>query len=382
LSQFDFMTPTRLEKTMSHFKEIKDIFTASPKELFELKKYFKDKYEVLLNAISGAEIETYIQELNKKHIQCTTIISQNYPQKLKRLNNPPYVLYYTGNINLANLPSIAIVGTRRPTVYGKMVTKKYGEQLSKHLVIVSGLASGIDTCAHEGALSENGLTIAVMGGGFNHIYPKENIKLAREIAKNGLVITEYAPSVLPNKYTFPTRNRIIAGLCDAVLISEAGENSGSLYTKDFADEVGIDTFCVPGQINMDSSQATNQLIQSGSARATIIPSDIVDALNIKQPLLKDDKELNDNITTNSNDNLKKQQACKQESNKNIFKQEIDYFKLTEPQIKIIEVLKQGYNDFNDILIQTNLTTQILNINLTLLQISGIIKKLAGNAYSL
>ena len=383
LSQFEFMTPTRFSKLMLIFKNISDIFTASPQKLYELKPILKDKYEVLLDSLSKESLDEYVLSLNKKNIKCTTIISQNYPQKLKRLKNPPYVLYYTGNIQLADLPTIAIVGTRQPSVYGKMVTKKYGQELSRGYVIVSGMALGIDTLAHQGALLGNGYTIAVMGGGFDNVFPKENLSLAREIAKKGLVITEYAPNVVPNKYTFPTRNRIIAGLSDAVLITEAGSSSGSLYTKDYADEVGIETFCVPGQINSEVSSATNYLIQSGSARSTISPKDIFEALNIKQEIFlqKSNNVLNkNNISLNTNS--KKTTRAKIKNNPNLFENKIDYSKLTDEQIKIIKAIKLGYSDFDDILLNTNLTAQKLNINLTILQISGIIKKLAGNAYIL
>ena len=373
LSKFDFLTPTRFCKIMAQFKEIKDIFASNEQKLFDLKKILNDKYEILLNELSSQNANEYIDYLSKKNIKCTTIISKDYPQKLKRLKNPPYVLYYTGNLSLTNQKCIAVVGTRHPSLYGKTVTKKYGQELSNSgAVVVSGMASGIDTSAHEGALEGSGKTIAVLGSGFDNIFPKENLKLAREIAKFGLVITEYAPSIAPTKYTFPTRNRIIAGLCDAVILTEAGYGSGSLYTKDYADEVGIDTFCVPGQINQETSSATNSLIQSGAARSTVSPYDILQELNIK--CLEKDK--------NKNDDKNKDISTATHTQKNIFVKQIDYSKLNPEQIKIVEVLKMGYSDFNDILIKTNISVQNLNINLTMLQISGIIKKLAGNSYGL
>ena len=376
LSQFDFMTSTKFAKVFECFNEIKEIFTADNKKLFELKQILKDKFEILIDKLTDCNYLSYIDELGRKNIKCVTILSKDYPQKLKRLKNPPYVLYYTGNITIANAKSVAIVGTRNPSPYGTVVTAKYGEELSRNnIVVVSGLASGVDACAHKGALNGGGLTIAVLGGGFDHMYPMENIVLAREIAKSGLILTEYPPKTKPTKYTFPTRNRIIAGLSDAILITEAGKNSGSLYTKDYGDEVGIDTFCVPGQITMDTASATNYLIQSGSARCTMSPKDLIDAI-----------ENSSSLSVIKIANKQKNKKEKQNDDLSDIKEmQIDksskiYDNLTEIQREIVDAIKNGYNNFNLISIKTGINAQNLNINLTMLQINGIIKKLAGNTY--
>ena len=355
LSQFDFMTNSKFEKVLEVFSNPKDIFTASSKELFALKDILKDKYEILLNEIVNYNEKEFFNVLEKRNIKCLTIFSDGYPARLLNLKNPPYVLYYVGNINLINSKSVAIVGTRSPSNYGKQVTEKYAKELAeKDLTIVSGLASGVDKIAHEGALSVNGNTIAVLGGGLDHIYPAMNVNLAREIGQKGLIITEYYLTVKPTKYTFPTRNRIIAGLSNAVLITEAKSGSGSLYTKEYADELGIDTYCVPGNITSEKSEATNRLIKIGSAMCTTSPNDILKNFGIA-------------YECNNNKNRYKKVKCEN---------------LTIEQAVICECLKDGEQDFSFLQEKTNYSSQILNYNLTTLEIRGIIKKLAGNCYML
>lgn len=352
LSQFDFITSSKFEQILSCFNCPSEILEASSSKLYCLKDILKEKYEIFLDGINNYS-ENFFSNLEKRHIQCLTIKSQNYPQKLLNLKNPPYVLYYTGDISLINTQGIAIVGTRSPSQYGKIVTEKYAKELAENnLTIISGMAGGVDKMAHEGALSVNGKTIAVLGGGFDHIYPAMNIALGREIAKKGLLLTEYYLTVKPTKFTFPTRNRIIAALSSVVLITEAGEKSGSLYTKEYADLLGIDTYCVPGNITSEYSISTNRLIKSGAAGCTTEPGDILKALG-KKPITK----------------------SKEKKDKN-------NLQLSLEQNAIIELLKDGEKDFDFLQIRTGLSTQILNFNLTTLEIRGIIKKLAGNSFVL
>lgn len=350
LSQFDFMTSSKFEEVTSEFENIEEIFTASAKELFKLKGILKTKYEIFLNALQNFNETEFFNALNKRGIGCLTIFSENYPQKLLRLKRPPYVLYYVGDISLLQQKSIAVVGTRSPSNYGKYITEKYAKELAENgLCIISGLATGVDKISHEGALSVNGKTIAVMGGGFDHIFPAVNLNLAREIGKNGLILTEYYLNMKPTKYTFPTRNRIIAALSDAVFIPEARAKSGSLYTKDYADELGIDTYCTPGNINSEKSEVPNNLIKSGQAYCTTNPTDILKDFGII---------------------ANKKQTKKQE------------LQLSSEQLEIYNLLKDGERDFEFLQEKTKFSASILNFNLTTLEISGIIKKLAGNSYML
>lgn len=193
--------------------------------------------------------------------------STYYPERLRNIADPPKELYCLGNLDLLNYKNnIAMIGSRNCSSYGERAAKDFAYNLAKEdICIVSGLAKGIDSFSHIGALNANGRTIAVLGSGLDNIYPKENIKLVEEIVKNnGLVISEYPLGTKPLKYHFPARNRIISGLSDGVLVVEARKNSGTNITVDFALEQGKDVFVIPGNIYSKTSDGTNFLITEGA----------------------------------------------------------------------------------------------------------------------
>lgn len=193
--------------------------------------------------------------------------SKYYPERLRNIDDPPKELYCLGNLELLNYKNnIAMIGSRDCSSYGERVAKDFAYNLAKEdICIVSGLAKGIDSFSHIGALNAKGKTIAVLGSGLDNIYPKENIKLVEEIINNnGLVISEYPLGTKPLKYHFPARNRIISGLSDSVLVVEARKNSGTNITVDFALEQGKDVFVIPGNIYSKTSDGTNFLITEGA----------------------------------------------------------------------------------------------------------------------
>ncbi len=197
--------------------------------------------------------------------------SKFYPERLKNISSPPKQLYCFGNLELLNCEkSIAIIGSRNCSYYGERVAKDFSFNLAKEdICIVSGLAKGIDSFAHIGALNAKGKTIAVLGSGLDNIYPKENIRLAKSIIKNnGLIISEYPLGTQPLKQHFPARNRIISGLSDGILVAEARKNSGTNITVDFALEQGKDVFVVPGSIYSKTSDGTNFMILEGAIPVT------------------------------------------------------------------------------------------------------------------
>lgn len=195
---------------------------------------------------------------------------KNYPEKLRRIYAPPAKLYLLGDETILNKPSIAIIGCRQASDYGKKVAFRFAYELARQgIVVISGLARGIDTCSHLGSVKANGQTIAVLGSGFGHIYPKENKGLCREIIqKGGAILTEYAPESKPEKMHFPARNRLISGLSNGVLVVEAKEKSGTLITVDYALDQGKDVFIIPGNITSQNSNGTNSLIQQGAKLVT------------------------------------------------------------------------------------------------------------------
>ncbi len=197
---------------------------------------------------------------------------KKYPLKLLEIKDYPKELYVIGNEKLLNKKSIAIVGSRDCTNYGAKYAERFAEQISKeNICIVSGMAIGIDTCAHIGALKEKGNTIAVLGCGFNHIYPEENTELFNKIIENnGCVISEYPPEIEADLSKFPLRNRIISALSMGVLVVEAKHRSGSTVTAKYAKEQEKKVFCIPGNIDLKTSVGTNRLIQAGAKLVTCV----------------------------------------------------------------------------------------------------------------
>lgn len=195
---------------------------------------------------------------------------KEYPEKLLNIYNPPKKLYVLGNETILNEFGIAIVGSRNCTRYGEQTAKSLAYNLAKNSInVISGMAKGIDSAGHIGCIMGKGKTIAVLGSGFNHIYPKENTYLFKQIINSGgIVITEYEPNTLPNKENFPRRNRIISGLSQGVVVIEAAEKSGSLITAEIALDEGKDVFAVPGNINSQLSKGTNELIKDGAKLVT------------------------------------------------------------------------------------------------------------------
>lgn len=211
-------------------------------------------------------------------IKVIDIKSSEYPARLREIPGPPARLYCTGNLSLLHERSAAVVGARKNTVYGKNVALMIGRRLAENgIPVVSGLAMGIDAYSHEGALGENGRVIGVLGSGINRMGPQKNIRLMEEgLEKGGLVVSEYPPDEPAHKGTFPARNRIISGLAEAVIVAEAGLNSGSLITAKHAANQGRTVYAVPGNINSRSSIGCNLLIREGAVPLIVIDDVIRD----------------------------------------------------------------------------------------------------------
>ncbi|MBK9991531.1 MAG: DNA-protecting protein DprA [Verrucomicrobia bacterium] len=203
---------------------------------------------------------------------------EGYPKLLKEINDPPIGLYRKGNYDFAQ-PCIAIVGSRRTTLYGQSVAKKFGSELARlGFCVVSGLARGIDTAAHEGALSVGGKTAAVLGCGIDIIYPPENLALYRKIEEQGAIVSEFSFGRRADRQSFPMRNRVVAGMCEAVVVVETDVSGGSMITARFAGEQGRLIFAVPGRIDQATSQGCHQLIRDGATLLTSV-DDILSELN-------------------------------------------------------------------------------------------------------
>ena len=205
-----------------------------------------------------------------------------YPKNLRNIHTPPKQLYVNGTLLERDEMAVAIVGSRRASLYGLETAERLGFELAtRGVTVVSGMAIGIDSASHRGALKAKGRTIAVMGGGHNYIYPPQNKKLYAEIAATGAVVTEYEDDMAPLAQQFPARNRIISGLSLGVVIVEAAKNSGALITANFAAEQGRTVFAVPGKVSSNTSSGTNELIKDGACLIQSV-DDIFDELSIAE----------------------------------------------------------------------------------------------------
>jgi DNA processing protein len=240
----------------------------------------QDSINRLIKRLESINIDSIKQQLSDSDTQIITISDEIYPLILRELHFPPIVLYARGNVELLKSPLFGIVGSRKPTHYGLSTTKTFSKALSSYFSIVSGLAMGVDTIAHKEALLGTYSTIAILGSGFNRIYPASNKELFHTITKKGLVLTEFPTHVDSKPYHFPQRNRIITGLSRGVLIPEATLKSGSLVSANLAVEQNKDVFAIPGEINSTLSEGPIQLIKEG-ARCVTSPADILDEYGIE-----------------------------------------------------------------------------------------------------
>ena len=246
-------------------------------------EYFNNNLiDVLTNAWDEKKIDNVKRKLEVNEIKSTSYYENDYPKKLKNYDDAPYILFYKGNILQLNEGyNISIVGSRKCSNYGKDVTKIICSDLcDNNINIVSGMAKGIDTLAHESCLNNEGYTCAILGSGLDIVYPKENLKIFNEIVEKGCVISEFIPGTPPHAYNFPQRNRIISALSDIIIVVEAGEKSGSLITANLALEQGKDVMAVPGSIFSYESKGTNKLIKDGAFPLTCT-SDIFNLMGIE-----------------------------------------------------------------------------------------------------
>ncbi|NLK27958.1 MAG: DNA-protecting protein DprA [Clostridiales bacterium] len=293
-------------------------------------------------------------ELQKRNISFITIEDERYPERLKQIYDAPFALYVRGKLHGEKQKAIAVVGARNCTEYGKEIAKYLASALSREgITIISGLARGIDSCAHQGALRAGGLTYAVLGCGIDICYPKENINLYMEIIKEGALLSEYAPGTQPFSGNFPMRNRIISGLSDGIIVVEAKNKSGSLITVDMGLEQGKEIYVVPGRITDRLSEGCNNLIKMG-AKLITSPEDILEDLFI-----------------NYNDtNLAKIKKIEEEIKKTL-----------EPEERIVyDCLGLEPKYIEEIAFETNLPIDQLMEHLLTLELKDIIDQTSRNYY--
>ena len=342
-----------LNRLMEHFGSIKECWHASSADLLKIEGFSTHTIERFLNERNSIGDLNKIEDYILSHdMQVITLADENYPYYLKQIYDPPIVLFVKGSLNNFNpQKSLAVVGSRKASHYIREVLRKILSEMKGHdITIISGMALGVDTCAHQTAL-DNGLnTIAVIGSGFDNIYPEKNRPLYKNIINSGgAIISEYFPSQKAAPWTFPRRNRIISGLSLGTLVGEAGLKSGALITAKLCLDQNRELMCIPGMVTNPNTEGTYKLIKEGAAVITRA-EDIFNQLN-----------WNFSPTFNA-------------ENKNI-----------EPELsgnmqKIYRLLDLESKSFDTILKETNISIDELMMALTSLELEGVIKQLPGQQF--
>ncbi|MEO6189424.1 MAG: DNA-processing protein DprA [Saprospiraceae bacterium] len=302
------------------------------------------------------DTERELEFIRKRNIEVLYFLNTNYPSRLKHYSESPIILYYLGSTDLNHPRTIAVVGTRDISEYGKSVTQNLISALSQSdVVVISGLAYGVDSMAHKSCISENIPTIGVLGHGLDKIYPAENSKLAEKMILNGGLLTQFGIGTKPDRENFPLRNRIVAGISDAVVVIETKKKGGSIITAELANEYNKDVFAFPGRITDENSLGCNELIKTNKAMLIESANDII---NIMQ-WTNDKSELRSKFTPEL------------------------FIELNDEENMIVEKLNRNDKKHIDLLHnQLNFTPGILASNLLTLEFKGVIKELPGKYYLL
>jgi DNA processing protein len=268
-SQINGIGPILLQRLQQHFKSLAEAWTAKPVELGQVEGFRKQTIETILQERSQLNPEQFIEKHLIKNPCFWTPADNDYPRLLLEIPNPPPVLYYRGTVdrqeNQGSTPTVAIVGTRSPSEYGRRWTRKISMALAKSgFTIVSGFAAGIDTEAHTSCLEAGGRTLAVFGTGVDIVYPKPNERLCDRLLQQGLAISEYPAGTQPNRTNFPRRNRIIAGLSRATIVIEAPQKSGALITAYQANDFCRDVYVLTARLDDDRSFGCLELLSKGA----------------------------------------------------------------------------------------------------------------------
>ena len=267
---------------LEYFGDYESIFSAG---ITKLEKVKGIKKKVVIEIFENRKIalqkaESEIKFLEKNNIQVLFYQDEEYPQRLKNCADAPFLLFAKGNYDFNKSKMIAVVGTRHATEYGKKMTQQIIEQFRDcDISIVSGLALGIDSIAHQSAVKYKMQNIAVLGHGLDMIYPATNKKLAEKIQENGALLTDFFSETIPNKQNFPRRNRIVAGMVDAVLVVESAKKGGALITAQIANSYNREVFCVPGNIGNPYSEGCNYFIKTNQAQLVTEAKDIIEFMN-------------------------------------------------------------------------------------------------------
>ena len=353
LSSLVKILPRKRLQLLDYFGDPALIWECTEAELRALDFCTPQMLAAITDKQSRKDTDKLIDAIRRCDADVITLKDNLYPEALKNIPDPPVVLYCRGKLE-RDAVCVAVVGSRRATVYGLEMTRRLSQELASHgVTVVSGMARGIDSKAHSGALESGGRTIAVLGCGVDVVYPSENLSLMNKICQSGAVISEYLPGTPPIPFNFPARNRIISGLTQGVVIVEANEKSGSLITADFALEQGREVFAIPGNINSMNSIGTNKLIKEGAKIVTNI-CDILDELKIRHV---------------ANNNINRERP-------------LPIFFHGDNEKSIAKKLLNGPAHIDTIARDCGISVQLAGSVLVMLELSGFVEQLPGKIYIL
>ena len=358
LNQLSGFGPRTIIDLINKLDNLKELWSLNQKQLKKL-GLSESKIKKFKEAKEKFEAQKIAAELKKENIKYLTLYNEKYPSRLRKIYDPPPVIFYKGCLNF-QLPAVAVIGSRNSTVYGRKIASRTAQKLAaKGVNIISGLASGIDSTAHQGALAaESGITTAVLGNGFDYLYPSQNRLLSQKIIDQGLMLTEFNHNTAPRAKNFPRRNRIISGLADLILVVEAGAKSGTLITVDYALEQGKDIMAVPGNIDRPNSVGCNSLIKKGAAIFTQI-SDVIDYLS---RYLQQNQKQDGFVEAAENLNQV-------------------YPELSSKEIRVLKLFQHEVEIYYDDLVRlSNLTTEKVDQILVKLELMNLIIRLKGKKY--
>lgn len=339
-----------IHRLYNYFGDIEEAFNADMHELSQIDGLSVKKAETFLRERDKIDPEKALYGVENRGINYVTLEDDKYPKLLKQIEDPPAVLYYKGDLFGCNLErTVAVVGSRKSTYHAKeAVNKIISELVGTDICIVSGLAAGIDTSAHNSAIENNLKTIGVIASGFDFIYPTSNKNLYEKIEKGGgAVVTEYYPTFQPLKFRFPQRNRIVSGLSYGTLVAEASLKSGALITANLCLEQGRELMCIPGLISNPNTEGIYKLLKNGAALVTKA-EDILEALNWE---IKPAEQLKMNLSG-----------------------------LTETEAKILDAIEVEEKNADEISLETKIDIDELLTTLTTMELKGIIKQVTGDRY--
>lgn len=351
LSSIEQIDSAFIQRLYNYFGDIESAYNASLSDLSQIDGLSIKKAENFVNKRKDIDLSKTLDLVLEKGIKYYTFENPDYPKLLKEISNPPSVLYYKGNPDNCNFNrTLAIVGSRKASFHAREAVEKIVSELQgTDICIVSGLASGIDTSAHISALKHNLKTIGVIASGFDYTYPASNKQLYKEIEEGGgLVVSEYYPTFEPLKFRFPQRNRIVSGVSYGTLVAEASLRSGALITANLTLEQGRELMCIPGLISNPNTEGIYKLLKNGAALVTCA-NDILEALNWE---IKPAEQL-----------------------------KMDLSGLSEEEAKILKALEVEDKGFDELSSITKINTNDLLINLTTMELKGLIKQTIGDRYS-